>query len=214
MELGALYKIVEVSSAIFILFPAIICLFIQRRLDKKYFPLALLIYTGVLAELINLFLMSNQIRNYFVLRIYTYFEVILLCLFYYLFFKNKFKSIFFLLPIILFIFSGVIDYKINGIDNFDNYATAFEAIVFSFIALWSFYYILKKMIFDVIINEPFLWFNTAILLYFGGNLILFVFNNYLLQYTSSHLALWTIHALLNIIYNIALAIGFWKTRRP
>lgn len=201
-------------SVVITLVPLIVGVLRLKSVGKYLTPMLIVVIISVITDLLNHLLVSNGINNYLVFRVFTPIELILICLFYSMFYKQYFKSIFLLIPIPLFIIVAFIDYKINGIDNFDNYATAFEAITFSILSLWSFLYIVNKMIFEKVTSEPFFWINTGILLYFAGNLILFIFNDYILTHQgSSHIALWAIHSILNIFYNILIAIGFWKTKR-
>jgi hypothetical protein len=213
MQTLGILELVEVISSASIIIPLILAIVTIKIREKTKLSITLLVVIGSITELLNMVFMFKDMNNHFIVRMYTITEVILICLFYFLFYKNHFKSIYLLLILPLFAIVCFIDYVSNGSNNFDNYATSFEAITFTALSLWSFYYITKNTMFDNMIDSYFFWFNGAFLLYFGGNLALFVFNNYLLNNSNSHIALWAIHSVLNIIYNIAVAIGFWKTRQ-
>ncbi|HWY10428.1 MAG TPA: hypothetical protein VN026_03830 [Bacteroidia bacterium] len=209
-----IYRIFEVVSAVFELLPFVIVFIVIKKIKQYCIPLIVVVCLGIVTEVTNYICSNNGINNYFILRIYTIVELVLISLFYVLFFRKHFKSNFLFIPIPSFCVVAFIDYKINGINNFDNYAAAFEALTFSIFSLWSFFFISKNLIFEKITLEPFFWINTAVLFYFGGNLVLFIFNDYLIAHESSnHIALWAIHSVLNIFYNILIAIGFWKTKR-
>lgn len=214
MENDDLYRILEYSSAIVDFIPLLALTFSIRHITKETFPIASLVVLSLLTDTINFLLVSQNKNNFIVFRIYTYLEIFLISSFYFQFYKKYTKTNASFLIIPLFVAVSVVDYKINGINNFDNYETAFESIVFSIISLWTFYYISKQLLFDNLLNEPFFWLNTSILLYFGGNLILFIFNNYLLRSkTTDQLAMWCIHSVLNILYNLLIALGLWKVKR-
>jgi len=210
-----IYKILEITSSSSIIIP-LSCLVLRSKYFKnENLIIGALIVITLLTEIFNLLYVYLNRNNFFIFRVFTYIEIALITLYYFQFFKSYFKAhlILFVLP--AFIVVSAIDYRLNGSESFDNYATSFEAILFSSISLWSFYYMMKHMIFENPTKEPFFWINSGILLYFGGNLVLFVFNNYLLQNkTAGHLAMWAIHSCLNILYNCIIAIGIWKTRRP
>jgi hypothetical protein len=215
MNLEAICNNLEIISSFSILFPLLSIFLSRKRISSIYVPLVLLIVAGFITEVLNLYFLIRNQNNYLVIRCYTFFEISLITYFYYSFFRKHFNSKWFLLIILIFPFIALIDYNLNGDENFDNYAVAFEAISFSIISLWAFYYLMKKVLFENLTNEPFFWFNCGVLLYFGANLVLFIFDNYLLKYrTSGHIALWAIHSILNIFYNSILAVGFWKTKRP
>ncbi len=58
------------------------------------------------------------------------------------------------------------------------------------------------------------WINTAILIYFSGNLFLFIFNDYLVSVLKNNLEVyWSFHNLLNIAKNLLFAIGLWQNLR-
>ena len=55
------------------------------------------------------------------------------------------------------------------------------------------------------------WINTAILIYFSGNLFLFIFNTYLVSVLKDDLVVyWSFHNLLYLIKNVLFAIGLWQ----
>jgi hypothetical protein len=214
MEDLRLFRITEIISSCSILIPCITALISFRAIKNSSRAIAVLIICGLITEFINIVHMLHDTNNQWIVRAYTLMETISICVFYFLFFKTSFKSVYILLIIPVFIIVFVLDFIANGIDSFDNYSTSLESIMFCALALWSFYYVIHNSIITNLIQSDFFWFNTGFLVYFGGNLVIFVFNNYLMKETNSHLAIWTIHSILNIIYNIVLAIGFWKTRRP
>ncbi len=95
----------------------------------------------------------------------------------------------------------------------DNFATSTESIILSLYALGSFLFVMRKLIFNNLLSEPFFWINSGVLFYFSGNLLVYVFSNYLVSsglYNDSHI--WSITPILSIFFNILLSIGFWKTR--
>ncbi len=196
------------------LIPLLIISLRFKYISIELIPVAILLLISILVESINFAFVINSKNNFLILRVYTVFEVFLLLSFYFLFYNYK-KLGNYAVCFILLLVSEYVDYKINGLSSFDNYSTSFESILFSSIALWSFYHLSKNQDYINPINYPFFWMNSSILIYFGGNFVLFVFNNYLLQHQSSgHLAIWGIHSCLNILYNCLIAVAFWKTKRP
>lgn len=210
-----LYGYIEILSAGIMLIPLFVIFFRYKNISIELLPILILLLVSIVVEIINFTFVINSKNNFLILRVYTVFEVFLLLSFYFLFFKNLRKIFIYIIVFSILLIVEYVDYRINGLSNFDNYSTSFESLLFSFLALWSFFYLIKHSIYKEPFNEPFFWMNTAILIYFGGNLILFVFNNYLLQHKSAgHLAIWGIHSFLNILYNCLIAVAFWKTRRP
>ncbi len=174
----------------------------------------LLIFSSIFIELINLLFSKFGENNLYIFRFYTIIEFVLISLFYARFLRKYINVtvIYGLLPIFLFI--AIIDYKIYGKDKLDSLAISVESIILICYALYLFYYIMKYLIIKNLLPSPMFWFNCAILIYFLGNFFLFTFNNYVINLDEQkHFKLWsTIHTTLNVVYNILLSIGFWKTR--
>jgi hypothetical protein len=74
-----------------------------------------------------------------------------------------------------------------------------------------FLFIMRNTITDDLVNETFFWINCGILIYFSGNILLFLLGKFLtVQQTFE---LWgPIHNILNIVFNILVSIGFLKSK--
>jgi hypothetical protein len=70
---------------------------------------------------------------------------------------------------------------------------------------------MKRLMYPNLLNTSFFWINIAILIYFAGNLFLFLFSNHLQKNNwEQYLAVYNIHSVTNIMYYILISIGFWK----
>jgi hypothetical protein len=176
--------------------------------------MALLVIVSIAIEILSKIELESSRSNFFLLHFYTVIEFTFISLFYINFFKSYFKPTIGYIGILLFLGVATIDYRINGIEAMDDFSVSVECITFIAYSLFLFYFILKNLLYNNLLSEPVFWTNSAILVYFSGNLLLFVFNNYLLKTAPTNESfLWsTIHSFFNIVYNIILAIGFWKTR--
>lgn len=176
-------------------------------------PIFLIVSVSFVIEIINVALVRSNINNLFIFRLYTVIEFILISFFYHTFFKKYFRSCYFLLAIPVLLLVAFIDYKINGLKSLDNFSSSIGAIFLSLYALFSFLFVIRKLIFENILSASFFWINSGILFYFSGNLLVFVFSNYIFTNEESiGNALWSVPQFLNIFYNILISIGFWKTR--
>lgn len=145
------------------------------------------IYTIVEFVLISLFFVKTISPSRLVMAIYSVLGIFLVLAFYELFSDNE--------------------------DSSDELSTTAEAITFIIYSLCTFYYMLQHPEQKNIFNIPLFWLNTAILLYFSGNLFLFLFGTYLEKhYHQTFVELWGIHAVMNIIFYILITVGFWKTK--
>lgn len=209
------FFLLSIVSGLSTLTSFIVGLFNASRMKGFLMPLLIYLAVSVIFEIYSYVNTKLGINNLYVFHIFTVVEFCLI-LFVYMSFLKDFnqKNRYVLALIPLFLLAEVADLKINGPNNMDNFASSIESIILIFIALMSFFIIIRKMIYDNILNTPFFWINTGILLYFSGNLLFFVFSNYLhANETSNNFAMWGIHSVMNILYNVSIVIGFWKIQK-
>ncbi len=213
-DTGLLFKIITYTSAISSFIPFAIASINFRKLERYFNCLFFLLFINVVMELINFIISKFGGSNQYIYYYFTAVEFTLISLFYSLFFKSYFHPLLINLLIPLFILTVYIDYKVYGINSTYNFSASIEAIVFIIYSMSFFYYVLKNLVFDNLLTTPVFWVNTGILFYFSGNFILFMFSNYLIKNQPEKCAvLWmVIHTFFNLLYNILLSIGFWKTR--
>ena len=186
-----------------------------KYLNGIYVPIFILLIVSCTVELITTRLKEAGINNFFVFHFFTITEFSLFSMFYFMFFRTYVNSKFIVFLIPLFIIAAYVDYKINGLDNMDNYSVSIECIVLASYSLYFFYIVLQKLLFENLLKEPVFWINSAVLIYFMGNFLLFLFSNDLLKSNiHQHIVLWgIIHSFCNICFNLLLIVGLWKTRR-
>jgi len=91
--------------------------------------------------------------------------------------------------------------------SLDSYAYTASCVVLIVISLLYFRYLLKKLPETFVHRSPLIWINIAVLLYFGGNLFLFMVYNFFVS------GIWILHNMLNIIKNILLFVAVWQSQR-
>lgn len=213
MNSNTFYDYLGYITTFFSLPPLIIGLICIRTVKGYLIPMFIYVSISFFTEMINFVLTESGINNMFIFRFYTIIEFILISFFYSMFFRKYLRPRYLLLAIPLFLVVAFIDYKINGLNTMDNLASSVASISLSLYALVSFLFIMRKLLFENILSEPFFWINCGVLFYFSGNLFVFAFSNYVYTYQQSYSsALWAIPQLLNIFFNIFICIGFWKTR--
>lgn len=216
-ENGSFIGLLYDASWAFAFLPFFIALITIKFWAKYRFftPLFSLLAVALLIEILQGIKVGNYIRMYYVASFYTIVEFILITIFYASFFKKYFHPWPFYLAIPVLFISVFFDYSIDGLKKLDGFSMSVECIVMIGFSMFFFYYVLKHLLIeDKLINSPVFWINTAILLYFSGNLFMFSFNNYLTQADpAKRYILWgTIHSFFNIMFNLFIAIGFWKTK--
>ncbi|RYU78045.1 hypothetical protein [Hymenobacter persicinus] len=65
-------------------------------------------------------------------------------------------------------------------------------------------------------REPMFWVSAGVLLYFAGDVLIFIFSNYLLQQYSRavNIQVWAVHAVLFMILCSCYTIALWLSPRP
>ena len=211
-DYSALMLLARISSLTVIL-PFSITLFRFRSFTTADRTLWVLIIVSAITELTNEILHHYSVNNMYVTHVFTSLEFLLISLF---FIKtispSKLNYILFGIIIIFFAISGY-EFYYDEKNTLDEISTTTEAILFIIYSLGTFFYMLQNPGQQSIFSIPLFWFNTAILLYFSGNLFLFLFTNYLVEHSGeTFYELWGIHSVLNIIFYILISVGFWKTK--
>lgn len=189
--------------------------YIGIKKNKSYLiPLFIFINVSFLEEIFLGVINYLNYNNLYVIRIFTIIEFILISLFYHIFFRQFMKNKSILFVISLFLIVAFIDYKFNGLELEDNFCATFKSIVLTIYALFAFLYVMKYLVFENLLASSFFWFNTAILVFYSGRLLLVAFGNYLSKEDPSiYLIMYTvINSVLAISYNILITIGFWKVK--
>ena len=205
--------LVIISQAISVL-PLVVGIICFRFLKSYLRPIFLLTIVAAFTEIIiYLFRITNHnilVGSY----TYTLIEFILLSLFYIRFFSVYFKTYIFTINIFVFLLLCFISSCFFGNQLANQYNTAVESLVLTCYCLYLFYFLIKNLLFDNLLETPVFWINTAVLFYFTGNLMIFVFNAYIAGHLSERNALlWNVtHTFFNVSMNILFSIGFWKAR--
>lgn len=213
MDKQQLFFYFSLVSSSLCLVPFIIALINLNKIDLILKPVFWLVVINVAVEIVNYIHVHFNLTNDYLFQYYTVVEFGLISLFYSFFFKNYFKPVIINILIPIFFIAAFIDYKVYSYSTY-NFSPSVECILLIFYALFFFYYVLKNLIFENLLAMPIFWTNAAILFYFSGNLILFIFSNYIAKSDpSGYGILWgVIHTFFNILFNVILSIGFWKTR--
>ena len=213
MDSVTFYNCLGYIAPIFSIPPLIAGLLRIKSIKGYLVPLFLYVSVSFVTEIINFVLTKSNINNMIVFHFFTIIEFILISIFYLLFFKKYLKPVYLLIPIPVFVILAFFDYKINSFNTMDDFTASIGAILLSLYALFSFFFMMRKLIFENILTEPFFWINSGVLFYFSGNLLVFAFYNYICTYQRSYSeAVWAIPQFLTIFFNILISIGFWKAK--
>lgn len=116
---------------------------------------------------------------------------------------------------ILFIGVVIVDLLLQGTMQFDDLSTGIESIVFLIYSVTVLFFIMRDMIYRNLLSTPQFWIIAGIMIYFGGNVFLFVFSNYLISISIDlFTAFWYgLHGTMMISFSTLISIGLWKARK-
>jgi hypothetical protein len=148
------------------------------------------------------------------LHLYTLLEFIFIGLFYQRFFGAFFSKK--LLPFIIigFVTFTIINaFFIQGINNFNTYASGLEGILVILLSLLCFYKMLIELDTRSPTKQPIFWLNSGFLFYFAGSLFIFILSNFIKGDNYLLSLAWGMHAFLMVILHIFIGIGLWQSHR-
>lgn len=116
-------------------------------------------------------------------------------------------SLFLLIGIVFTVFSFVNLFFIQGPFVVNSHSMVASSLGFIMLSLVYFRKLLVNLPETFVHRIPMVWVNTAVLIYFSGNLFLFMLYNYFFS------NLWILHNLLNVTKNILLFVAIWQSQR-
>jgi hypothetical protein len=197
-------KIVIITAGS-VLLPVILSFFNYRSQPGYLKLLGLLVLTSGLSDVlsINIARFNNETNN-----IYTIIQFLILCSVFYLCFNNARVKRFLLLSLFLYLIFSIINILfIEGFANRNTNLRTVSGISFIIISVYYFSYLLQNQPVDNIIRYPMFWINSAVLIYFSGNIFLYAANN-IISFERIYLFYYLIHNMLNVIKNLLFSAAF------
>lgn len=150
------------------------------------------------------------IHNLFLFHVFALVNLLFLAGFYYLIFDKKIVrqllvgTAFFILLLAL-----ARSAQVGSWQQFPSFSITLQGILFIFLALLYFYQLVRRQTLVPIERQPLFWINAGVLLYFSGNLFLFMLQSRLGgSEHAAYNAYWVIHSIVNTIANVLYAVGF------
>ena len=85
-----------------------------------------------------------------------------------------------------------------------------ESLLLIMLALIYFHKLIRELVVVQLERDPFFWISVGLLIYFSGNLFVFVSGNYIIQHSNTvSLQLWGIHAVLYMVLYGLYAWALW-----
>jgi hypothetical protein len=201
-----LVHIIAYSSFLSPLIPLLATLFV-KRLTMEIKWLSGLLIVAFLMDMFSLMLIRMEIPTFPLVNFYSLFELILLLWIYEITFLNNRK--------IFWIICGT--YALFFLTNygfiqtpflFNSYSFTLTALILTIFALLYFKYLLERLPVNFIHRTPMVWINIGVLVYFSGNLFLFILNNFFtVGEDGNQRYMWILHNFLNILKNLLFLIA-------
>ncbi len=200
---------------LFSLIPIAVGLVKLRRLDREQRLLLVLCGIVLLTEIISKVLIYGfKTSNMVVGNVYFIIELFLLfMIFRGVFLKAKILSTIKLYVILLTGMTLLYNTFVIGWFSLNMIFRVIESFTIILFALGYYFFTLNDVKVEKLERDSMFWISTAVLIYFSGNLFLFVVNNYLVANQSSKLyySLWAIiHSTTYLITYSLYAIAIWS----
>lgn len=186
-------------------------LLVYRKLDKKLLFLFSFVCIAFLTESILTILISCGKDTLAGVHIYAPLEFLLISLMYLFYFRayGRFSWIRILI-IVFLVFSVLNPIFFQDLYDFSN-TRAYSSLLLTFFSILFFYNALIEVDIYQLWKDPMIWVNTAVLLYFAGNFFFFLLFAFILDYSREFSKITLRYfSVLNAIFYLLIAIGFWK----
>lgn len=166
-----------------------------------------LLLMAFVADLASMALAFSRGNTYPVTNLYILVQALLLLYIYKSALKFSQKLFYFFgLAYTLFFIVNMAFFQ--GYDTLNTYVRLTSSAIFIMMSLLYFTHLLRSLPEFFVYRIPMVWINIAVLVYFAGNLLVFVFNDKLIMtYT------WIIHNILNITKNLLFTVAVWQAQR-
>lgn len=176
----------------------------------------IVVLTGIacVSQIVSTILWNKQMNNILVSHIYSILEFTLLIFYFTSYFTRNLRkwavvltTLFTCIVIVrAFVFHN--PFEMNWVPR------TIESAVMIAISLFMYGFIMKTSSGINIWNQPLFWINSAALLYFSSNLLLFYFSSYVAQLSYNlNITIWVMHVIFMTLYYLLISIGLWKTPR-
>jgi len=186
-----------------------------KKLDTTLKILACLVFFAFAIESLSRIFWLYKTSNLFLWPIYITVEFALL-----LWMFSRELDIKFLTQArvwIIAVFSGYMIYKTIQISNdgvmIDNSGRLIESVILLLLIMLYYGKLYRNQPSGKLWAVPMFSISTGLLLFFSGNFLIFLFINFMLQYSQKlNYQVWMIHALLNGLLYLTYTYTLWKTR--
>ncbi len=199
-------------SSFSILIPLLLSLNYIRTFNLSLKVLFIYILLSILVEILTGYLSINNINNLFIYYYFSFLEFVLFVIIYFHILNIYRKKMLMWCIISIFGLICLIDFLLLGGDNkMNELSRNVESVSLITLSIFYFNSLIKNSDGQNLLQQFSFWFNSSIIIYFSGSFFIFLFSNYMLDESpDTFFAIYAIHSIFNIIFNILLAISLTK----
>lgn len=203
-------SVITISSYLFIL-PLGITLLRRNALDNTQKLLRWVIYLLSASQIIGNALWYFQINNLPLLHIYPLIELAILAVLYQRTLRTWYHP--YVIPLLTALMIGFSVFNSVFIQSIFVFSSNSITLVSGVLIIYSISYFVKLLRdppVDFLDRSPMFWINCAILIYFSGSFMIFMYSNYMLPKSKdTQMVIWGIHAILNMVRFFLFSIALW-----
>lgn len=210
------FRLLRDISVYSILIPLAVFIFARSRkkLPDTIWLLGVLLLSSGLSDILCLVLYTQfGVNPNTIVSIYLWIQFMLLSGIYYISFTlPTYKKVIRVIGILFTIFAAANMFFIQGVQGFNTNSFTISSIIFVIYSVIYFYRLIRELPEPYIERMHMFWVNTAVFIYFGINLFLFItVDRLIIKADNQFLLSWGLHnssnALKNIIFTIAVYVA-------
>lgn len=213
--LNLVYTILVYISLLSTLIPVITGFIWFKTLSTHLRVLFIYGIVCIVTEVLSVLFGDKDLQSYnLVQNIFTFIEFFLFTFIFYKTIGTILASRTILVFAILYVFlTALVLFVSKSPFEQNNILSPAEALILSGCSIYFFYRIDADLHIPRLGEHNLFWLNSAVLIYFGSSFILFLFDGYLEKFGETTFKfLWSLHLLINILYNTLLGIAIWKRK--
>lgn len=173
-----------------------------------------LMFIACASELISSALWRQETNNMIVSHIFTPIEFALLTYYFSENFKRRTQQLFYATALGFAVFALLNAFVWNSHYEMNKTPRTIECILLIALSLLIYGKIMHSFTQEKLTDLPVFWFNSAVILYFSSNILLFYFSHFVANLSNDmSIWIWSIHLIFMTIYYLLFSIGLWKIHR-
>jgi hypothetical protein len=203
------FLLIAIVQIVLYLIVALFAFIKFKKRDEYVKVIGLLFLISACSDTLAFVFVEFKINGNYAASAYLIIALPIISLVYYLVTDKRVKSFFVLTTIICSLF-GIINLLVIQKQMNNSYTTVLATIIILSYCLYYFYWLLKELPTTRLDRLPMFWINSAFMIYYGGNLFILVFTDYLVNVLKDNLLVyWSLHNFLGIAEMMMIIFALW-----